>query len=149
MPDELGTPLEIEPIDDDEQPKGIPTPEQEKEEGEPPWRERYLEWRKGSDGGMWRVEDTLRGPEIMLDGTRLSDILGYSIPNDKLTAFIEENDIQGESEFGFMEDDLMLKVGDSWKNIFDIIGERPLSKGGRYRWKVLAQADEKKKTVLK
>lgn len=140
MPEELEIVdnIDIEPIEEEEEPKGVPPPDRPVEE--PKYKNKYLQWRNNVTSGTYNVTQILGNPEIILnDGVnqiRLSDILGYQLPNDNLTKFIEDNELS-EAEFGFMDEDLMLKVGDGWKSIFDILDLEPLSKVGRYKRNLL------------
>lgn len=126
--------IDIEPIEEEEERISVPPPERPVEE--PKYKNKYLQWRNNVTSGTYNVTQILGNPEIMLnDGVnqiRLSDILGYQLPNDKLTKFIEDNEL-AEDDFGFMEEDLMLRVSDSWKSIFDILDLEPLSKVGKYK----------------
>jgi len=142
--------LDIEAIDVDVEPqRGALPPEDEQE---PKWKPKYLEWRNNVTSGTYNVSNVLGSPEIILnDGVnqiRLSDILGYQLPNNKLSKFIEDNEL-GEAEFGFMNEDLMLRVGDSWKNIFEILDMEPVSRAGKWKRLVIkSHNDDKNKMVL-
>ena len=148
MPEELDQldDLDIEPIEEEEKRIGVPPPEEPVEE--PKYKNKYLQWRNSVTSGTYNVTQILGNPEIILDDginqIRLSDILGYQLPNEKLTKFIEDNELTDDAEFGFMDEDLMLKVNDSWKNIFDILDWEPLSKAGRYKREVLQQGQKLK-----
>ena len=148
MTEELES-LDIETIDDAEPQQGALVQE---DEDEPKWKPKYLQWREGVTSGTYNITNVLGSPEIILnDGVnqiRLSDILGYQLPNNKLSKFIENNDLS-EAEFSFMNEDLMLKVGDSWKSIFEILDMEPLSKSGKYKRLIIkSYNNDKGKTAL-
>ncbi len=148
MTEELES-LDIESIDDAEPQRGALVQEDEEE---PKWKPKYLQWRNNVTSGTYNVTNVLGSPEIILDDgvnqIRLSDILGYQLPNKRLSAFVESNDLS-EAEFSFMNEDLMLKVGDSWKSIFEILDMEPVSVGGKYKRMIIkSHNDDKNKMVL-
>ena len=148
MTEELES-LDIESIDDAEPQQGALVQEDDEE---PKWKPKYLQWRNNVTSGTYNITNVLGNTEIILDDgvnqIRLSDILGYQLPNKRLSASVESNDLS-EAEFSFMNEDLMLKVGDSWKSIFEILDMEPVSVGGKYKRMIIkSHNDDKNKMVL-